>query len=81
MHTPQTKTVDVHDAEGQLRNLVALAASGTEVVLTDGATPLARLVPVTQSGAPRVPGLHPGAIQMAEDFDEPLPDEFWMGGS
>jgi antitoxin (DNA-binding transcriptional repressor) of toxin-antitoxin stability system len=81
MQTPQTKTVDVHDAEGQLANLVALAVSGTEVVLTDGTIPLARLVPVPKSGAPRVPGLHPGAIQIAEDFDEPLPDDFWTGGS
>jgi hypothetical protein len=27
--------------------------------------------------APRVAGLHPGAIWASEDFDEPLPDEFW----
>jgi hypothetical protein len=25
------------------------------------------------------PGLHLGAISMSEDFDEPLPDEFWSG--
>lgn len=25
------------------------------------------------------PGLHLGAISMSEDFDEPLPDEFWLG--
>jgi len=24
-------------------------------------------------------GLHLGAISMAEDFDEPLPDSFWLG--
>jgi hypothetical protein len=28
---------------------------------------------------PRTPGLHAGAIQAAEDFDAPLPDEFWAG--
>lgn len=27
----------------------------------------------------RVPGLHAGAIQTTEDFDAPLPDEFWAG--
>ena len=27
----------------------------------------------------RVVGLHPGAISMSDDFDEPLPDEFWLG--
>lgn len=27
----------------------------------------------------RVVGLHQGAARVSEDFDEPLPDEFWMG--
>ncbi len=29
--------------------------------------------------APRIAGLHAGAIWMSDDFDEPLPDEFWLG--
>jgi hypothetical protein len=28
---------------------------------------------------PRILGLHPGAIWTSDDFDEPLPDEFWLG--
>ena len=28
---------------------------------------------------PRIAGLHPGAIEMAPDFDAPLPDKFWLG--
>jgi hypothetical protein len=27
----------------------------------------------------RTPGLHQGEIWMSEDFNEPLPDEFWLG--
>lgn len=27
----------------------------------------------------RKAGLHAGAIWTSEDFDEPLPDEFWTG--
>jgi hypothetical protein len=27
----------------------------------------------------RVAELHPGAIEMSEDFDAPLPDTFWLG--
>lgn len=27
----------------------------------------------------RIPNLHPGAMRMHDDFDEPLPDEFWFG--
>lgn len=27
----------------------------------------------------RKPGLHPGAFVVADDFDDPLPDSFWLG--
>ena len=36
-------------------------------------------VPVTSPGRKRVAGLHRGAAWVSEDFDEPLPDEFWLG--
>ena len=29
----------------------------------------------------RVMGLHPGSMRMSDDFDAPLPDEFWLGKS
>jgi hypothetical protein len=28
---------------------------------------------------PRILGLNRGEMKMREDFDEPLPDEFWLG--
>jgi hypothetical protein len=48
------------------------------VILTAGDTPLARVVSVEPSLKPRVPDLFPG-IWTSDDFDEPLPDEFWLG--
>lgn len=27
----------------------------------------------------RQPDLHPGAFLVSDDFDEPLPDSFWLG--
>jgi len=27
----------------------------------------------------RVPGLHRSAIKFSDDFNDPLPDEFWLG--
>jgi hypothetical protein len=27
----------------------------------------------------RIPGLHTGTVWMSDDFDAPLPDEFWLG--
>ena len=29
--------------------------------------------------AERIAGMHPGAFQPTADFDDPLPDEFWLG--
>lgn len=33
---------------------------------------------VENSNQPRIPDLFPG-IWMSDDFDDPLPDEFWLG--
>jgi prevent-host-death family protein len=76
-----TKTVDVSEAQSQLQELLPLVKAGTEVVLTEGNTPVARLIPIGQPPSTRVPGLHPGAFWISEDFDEPLPDEFWTGAT
>lgn len=72
-----TKTVDVRETQANLQELLSLVREGTEIVLTEGTTPLARLVPIMLPPAQRVAGLHAGASWMSEDFDEPLPEEFW----
>lgn len=71
--------VELSDAQGRLAELVAQAAAGTEVVLTEGNTPKARLVAVRPRGSRRVPGLHPASMEASDDFDAPLPDDFWTG--
>ena len=75
----QTKTVDVHEAQTHLADLLSLVTTGVEVILMEGNTPLARIVPIKVSSTQRVAGLHPGAIWTGEDFDEPLPEDFWTG--
>lgn len=74
-----TKTVDVAEAQAHLAELLALVATGTEIVLTQGDTSLARLVPPeaaapspAASGKLRIPGLYPGEIWTSDDFDDPL---------
>ena len=74
-----TKTVDMREAHISLEELMSLVRGGTEIVLTEGSTPLARLVPLALPDKPRMAGLHSGAIWTSEDFDEPLPEEFWTG--
>jgi antitoxin (DNA-binding transcriptional repressor) of toxin-antitoxin stability system len=75
----QTKIVDVQEAQTHLVELLSLVSAGTEIILTAGSTPLARIVPMASAPTPRVAGLHPGAIWTSEDFDEPLPEDFWTG--
>lgn len=69
------KTIDIRNERTDLDNLLSIIAEGTEVLLTDGDIPVARLVPIGK----RVAGLHAGAIWTSDDFDEPLPGEFWTG--
>ena len=71
-------TIDVRELPSRLGEALAIVSSGGEVLLTDGVTLRARLVPCGGPG-PRVPGLHVGAIQTTPDFDAPLPDDFWAG--
>ena len=76
-----TTTIDIRELPQRLNEALARAVAGEEVVLLDGSTPRARLVPYPATGGPRIAGLHSGAIQPAADFDATLPDEFWTGRS
>lgn len=71
-----TSTVEVQDIPSRWSELLASASAGNEVIVTEGDVPKARIVPLPR---PRVLGLHPGAIEISEDFDAPLPDELWTG--
>jgi antitoxin (DNA-binding transcriptional repressor) of toxin-antitoxin stability system len=73
----EPKFVEIHDAQQQLAELVAQAATGTDIILLDGQTPRARLVPIPAPVGQRVPGLHAGSITISPDFDQPLPDDLW----
>ena len=74
-----TQTVSVDEAQIKLQELLAQALAGNEVIITERGKPVARLVPVTPSKKTRVAGLNRGTIWTSDDFDEPLPDEFWLG--
>lgn len=75
------KTIDVSVAQMSVQQLLNILDEGTEILLTDSGKPLARLVPIIEQNAPRIAGLHPGAISTSNDFDEPLPEEFWTAGA
>jgi antitoxin (DNA-binding transcriptional repressor) of toxin-antitoxin stability system len=72
-----TKRIDVHSTD--LPSLLAEIADDTEILLVDQDKPVARLVPIAGQPKQRIAGLHPGSMRMSEDFDDPLPDSFWLG--
>lgn len=79
-----TVTIDVRDLPGRLSELVAAAAAGTEVVVTDGPV-TAKLVspPSTPAAAGKREwklGLHPGAMVMRDDFRDPIDEDAFLRG-
>lgn len=76
-----TKTIDVHNVQISLEEILSLIRDGAEVIFTEANTPFARIIPLTKPTNARIAGLHPGAIWTSDDFDAPLPEEFWTEGS
>ena len=74
-----TKTVDIHSARISLEEVLAAVRQGAAIIFTEGSVPLARMIPCSSSERGRIPGLHSGAVETTDDFDEPLSDEFWLG--
>ena len=72
-----TKTIDVLETQTSLKELVSLVCEGVEVIFTEGNNPIARMLPIMRPMTSRIAGLHAGAIWTSDDFDEPLPEEFW----
>jgi prevent-host-death family protein len=75
-----TTTVNIDEAGVRINELVKLAHQGQEVVITDEGRPTARLVSVPPANGKREFGKYRGKIKIADDFDAPLPDDFWLGG-
>lgn len=72
--------IDIH--ETSFDKLLKLIEENVEVVLYKEDLPVARVSPVVGTvpvASTRVPGLHAGTTWVSEDFDDPLPDEFWLG--
>lgn len=75
-------TIELNDLPTQLMELRSRLQTGEVVTLTDGGEPVGTIVPqqAVQVVAPRVPGFAKRSFPwVAPDFDDPLPDEFWLG--
>jgi len=71
------KKVDIHTVKHELKEMLSLVENGEEIVFLEDDTPVAHLVAFRQ----RIAGLHRGSISVSPSFDEPLPDDFWMGNA
>jgi Protein of unknown function (DUF2281) len=71
-----SQTVDI--TEVLIAKLQSLAPEQQQTLL-DFAEFLAQKHVQPQAVQQRVLGLNQGEIWMSEDFNDPLPDEFWMG--
>jgi len=65
--------VNVHEAKTHLSRLLERVEQGEEIVIARNNQPIARLV--AHAAPERRPGILRGRIRIAEDFDDPLPDE------
>ncbi|NER32564.1 MAG: type II toxin-antitoxin system Phd/YefM family antitoxin [Oscillatoria sp. SIO1A7] len=69
--------LDIAEAGTKLQELLEIARSGEEVVITQGNRPVAKLVPIADKPlSPRQFGSMKDIIWVADDFDEPLTEEF-----
>lgn len=68
-------TVNIFEAKTQLSKLVQRAENGEEIILARAGKPVARLTQLQPEKKPIVYGLMKGKIWIADDFDDPLPED------
>lgn len=75
-------TIELKDLPGRLMELRHRLRAGEEVTLTEGGEAIGTVRP--RPAAPPAPPQRLGFAKghflwVAPDFDDPLPDEFWLG--
>ncbi len=75
----KVKTIMGANGDLLLHDLPFQAGETVEVVIQSPSVPQPVTNGTTTSVPPRILGLHAGAFAVSEDFDAPLPDEFWLG--
>ncbi len=68
-------SVEVPKVEAEFAELLRRVLSGEEVIISQAGIPIARIVPFAEHALPRTPGLDRGKVNIASDFDAPLPKE------
>jgi antitoxin (DNA-binding transcriptional repressor) of toxin-antitoxin stability system len=78
-----TQTVTIKQLQEHAGELLASLGAADEIIVSDGGKPLAKISSAAaQNGKPAQPresGFWKDQIQTTPDFDQPLPDSFWLG--
>jgi prevent-host-death family protein len=69
----RSSVVTIHQAKTNLSRLIKKASNGEEVIISRGATPVARLVAVGPTKGQRRPGSLKGKLFVGPEFFDPLP--------
>lgn len=75
------KVVTIHAATTQLSRLIEEAVAGEQVVIAQGRTPVARLLPLAARSPRRKFGAMRGRARVSAAFFEPLPEHAADGGN
>ena len=68
--------IELQELPDRLEEALSALHFADEVVLTVDSAPRAKLIAVPVPGPCKM-DLHPGAMVMAPDFDDPMPTDFW----
>ena len=74
-----TKIVTADDMQSQVPELLSFISEGNDILIEKDKKPFARLTPISGFVKKRIAGLNRGEIWTSEDFDKPLPNQFWLG--
>ena len=69
------RNVNIHEAKTHFSKLVDTAMHGEEIIIAKAGKPAARLVPLRETGQKICFGLLQGEVEIAKDFDAPLPED------
>jgi prevent-host-death family protein len=72
--------VNIFEAKTQLSKLIEIAEKGEDVIIARAGKPVARLTRLEAVKKPIRYGLLKGKIHIADDFDDPLPEDFFITG-
>ncbi len=67
--------VNIHEAKTNLSQLLKRVDEGQEIIIARAGKPVARLVAYAHKPDQRVAGSAKGRVTLAEDFNDPLPED------